>query len=314
MAVLKHCETGEWVALREYHVFGRNASIADTLLSPSEVSKLHASVQWDGQCWLLQDHSKNGTWLDQQRVRHGERVALRAQAYLSLAGQGVARWRIESLAPPSPLLVPLSIGHPVIVLDVADDQSNTFVFWDQGRHGWVHETDNQLRLLDDGDIVQVNDVAWRLFCPGEVKCQETTEISTDRLICDENAVFEFQASQNEEHVFACVRTPATQTDLGERVHHYLLLLLARQRLVDAARGVEKDSQGWMPLDELSAKVGLDSAYVNLQVYRARKQLAHVLPEYAYAAQLVERRAGEIRFGCAAFRILKGDVLEGELLH
>ena len=124
--------------------------------------------------------------------------------------------------------------------------------------------------------------------------------------------FHFQVSLNEEHAYlkiAC--NQGAEIDLGERVHHYSLLTLARRRLDDAARGVDPSSQGWVDAHQLSRMLGLDPACLNIQIFRARRQIARALPNGARLPDIVERRRGELRLGALAFRIVRGSLIEGE---
>ena len=120
---------------------------------------------------------------------------------------------------------------------------------------------------------------------------------------------QFQVSLNEEHVFLTLLDDGSRViDLGERVHHYSLLVLARLRLADAARGIESGSQGWVGIEQLLKMLGMDGGHLNIQLFRARRQLLQVLP----AMQLVERRRGELRFGSFGVRIVRGATLEAQL--
>ena len=60
--------------------------------------------------------------------------------------------------------------------------------------------------------------------------------------------------------------------------------------------------------KMAAELGLDSTHMNIQIFRARKQLADVLPDALGQQCLLERRGGKIRFGCEKFKIYKGDQL------
>lgn len=124
-------------------------------------------------------------------------------------------------------------------------------------------------------------------------------------------LLQFHVSLNEEHVFLRVATSAgSPIDLGERVHHYCLVTLARQRLRDAQRGIDASSQGWIAVPELARQLGLDTTHLNIQVHRARQHFATVATQLQ-AGAVLERRRGEIRFGALPFRIVRGASIEGE---
>ncbi|GAB2869731.1 hypothetical protein GCM10027277_43760 [Pseudoduganella ginsengisoli] len=98
-------------------------------------------------------------------------------------------------------------------------------------------------------------------------------------------------------------------DLGERAHHYNLLVLARLRLDDAQRGIDSASQGWVGMEQLSRMLGLDPCHINIHIHRARRQLAQALPPALRHIDVVERRRGELRFGPYGIHIMRGARLE-----
>ncbi|WP_098494485.1 hypothetical protein [Collimonas sp. PA-H2] len=141
-----------------------------------------------------------------------------------------------------------------------------------------------------------------------------TRVAVTHVISPACPLFHFDVSLNEEHTWlqvACNGQPVV--DLGERIHHYSLLTLARHRLHDANRGYEADSQGWIGIEQLSKMLGLDTGYLNIQIFRARQQLKKFLPDAIGSGAVIERRRGEIRFGGHAFRIMRGAKLEGEFM-
>jgi hypothetical protein len=120
----------------------------------------------------------------------------------------------------------------------------------------------------------------------------------------------FNISLNEEHALLHVSSQQCSVDLGERVHHYCLLTLARLRLLDAGRGVDATEQGWVHVDRLQRMLGIDACYLNIQIFRARKQLAEVASRCGCPCDPVERRRGMVRWGRLGFDIHRGLMLEG----
>lgn len=130
----------------------------------------------------------------------------------------------------------------------------------------------------------------------------------------EEICLNFQVSLNEEHAFLSILHGArTEIDLGERAHHYSLLTLARHRLDDAKNGLDPSSQGWIELAQLSRLLGIEPEHLNIQIFRARAQIIHALPQVAQLPSIIERRRGELRFGAHRFRIVRGSEVEGEYL-
>lgn len=127
-------------------------------------------------------------------------------------------------------------------------------------------------------------------------------------------VLDLHTSQNEEHTSLRILGAAPQSlDLGERVHHYVVLLLARRRLDDARRCFEPDSCGWIGIEQLANMLGIDGAYLNILIHRVRAQFAAALGCHHARPDPVERRRGEVRLGLCRFRIVRGSTSEGEFV-
>lgn len=120
----------------------------------------------------------------------------------------------------------------------------------------------------------------------------------------------FYVSLNEEHVVVGIDHGGKTSYLGERSHHCSLLALARLRLFDASRRIDRSSQGWVDTIQLSNSLGIDEAHLNIHVFRARKSFALAMAGVDGLPAIVERRRCEMRFGAYRFRIVRGDEIEG----
>ena len=94
-------------------------------------------------------------------------------------------------------------------------------------------------------------------------------------------------------------------DLGERTHHYLLLILARKRMEDQQSLAEENEHGWMDKLLICQQIGLDENHLNIHIYRFRKQLIKARPITMQLMQIIERRRGEIRLGLDTINITGG---------
>jgi hypothetical protein len=113
----------------------------------------------------------------------------------------------------------------------------------------------------------------------------------------------FTVSKDEEHVSVVARHAGGVTELPASNLHYLLLVLARQRLRDRERAdLGADEQGWLYVDELCSKLRLDPSHLNVTIFRLRKQLEKL--GVVDAAGIVERRrtTGQVRIGVSALSI------------
>lgn len=308
MAILKNSFSGESCLLRARHVFGRDGSRCDTTIGDPYVSRMHAHIRWTGGRWELLDHSSNGTLVSGTLVRDGERVALQKGDLIHFGKAGAACWQVDELGDPADTLWPVRDPARPIVLDFAHvlpgDGTRAVTIVQSTSGDWLCDDTSVLRVLRDGDEVVSGCLAWRLVLARRNITMELTEpsgaLASLRRI-------DFSVSRDEEHVSATLQTRGGATDLGERAHHYCLVTLARARCGDVHAGYDATSQGWIDLEVLSRMLGIDVSHVNVQIHRARAQLATLLPPDA--PQLVERRRGSVRFGALAFRVFRGDVLD-----
>ncbi len=117
----------------------------------------------------------------------------------------------------------------------------------------------------------------------------------------------FTVSKDEEHVGVVARHAGGVTELPASNLHYLLLVLARQRLQDRERrDLDVNEHGWMYVDELCSKLRLDPSHLNVTIFRLRKQLERL--GVVDAAGIVERRrtTGQLRIGASALSIRSFD--------
>ncbi|MFK7927548.1 MAG: hypothetical protein AB8H79_05135 [Myxococcota bacterium] len=157
------------------------------------------------------------------------------------------------------------------------------------KDGWVLEQAGRMQKVVDGERVTIDGRSWRLSLPswGEPTLSGPWASPVS---------LTFFVSQDEEHVQIEVESPRLTTRVRNRVHHYTLLLLARQRLADCAAGLHVSEQGWMAQAGLERMLRLDRNVVYQHLYRARRELAPLLD--GSDLEVVERRhdAGQIRIG------------------
>ena len=309
MGTLLDPRTGDRVVLRAEHVFGRNALRADTVLEDPEISLMHAVIRWRDGRWMLTDHSRNGTFVDGRALMPGEPFPLEAGAEVRL-GRGDVAWRVRDVTEPVDSLVPPDPTQPVIALashNLLPSSETPELCIYQARPGlWMLEQNGETRALKDGDRLQVGSAGLhRYVAAAPMDDTQVAEIARE----PEAPWLVLRLSLDEEHASLEVKDGAGRTDLGERTHHYCLATLARRRLADQERGIEPGAQGWVGSAELSRMLGLDTAHLNIQIFRAREQLMTVLPGVSALSRLIERRRGELRLGELPFEIYRGDRME-----
>lgn len=300
MGALQDLRTGERIPLAISSRVGRGPDCALVLQEPW-VSRDHAVLAWTGDGWELRDlGSHNGTWVDGARLAPGARRSLALGAELAF-GQDARSHRLVDVDPPEPMareegggwrvgqggLLDLSEagGPPVLVLRGADG-------------GWLLEEDGRSRPVQEGEALDLGGRRLALRLPGEVA-------RTVPAGAEAEPAATFHVSLDEEEVRLVFVEDGREVDLGVRSHHYLLLTLARQRLLDAARPeLPPPEQGWVDAEHLGRQLRLEPRYLNVLVHRARKQAAEAGLRCAH--RLVERRdlARQLRLGLSDPRVTR----------
>ncbi|CAB5712594.1 Uncharacterized conserved protein, contains FHA domain [Delftia tsuruhatensis] len=314
MALLHNQLDGRRVVLRPMHTFGRHPSLCQTVMKAPDVSQVHALIRWNRQAWEIVDQSRNGTMLNGVRLAAGNWTALSVGARLSMGEGDASAWTVQDLSPPLTCLCPSQGPGPVPdprqilplnprgnLLPNAQEPEVNLLLQDSR---WVLESVDGMETLRDGAMVVTSAGNWEFVLCDDL--ESTREIALAPAAAPlPDVSFCFEVSQNEEHARLSLRINGTPVPLGERIHHYTLVTLARLRQQDALKGIAAQSQGWVELEELSRMLGVEPSYVNIQIFRAKHQILGALPHCPAAPALVERRRGSLRFGDYPFEIRGG---------
>lgn len=278
MAILRNCATQRRICLRTEHLFGRSR-LAHTILGAADASLLHASIRWTGQAWELRDFSRNGTTVDTSPAPGSRPVPLELGAKIEFCRDRHCAWTVEDLSEPTSMLWPLEGDAPAIALSedtvVSGGPAEQAVIVRTEAGTLLCEQGGQTRILHDGDELRVGDRLWCFLSSSPV--QETADLVPSHEPVFADAVFEFEVSLDEEHVSVQIESGRHAIKLGERSHHYCLLVLARKRIDDARRGIGSAAQGWVYLEDLARMLGTDTSHGNIQIFRARKQVVQSVP-------------------------------------
>lgn len=308
MAIFRNKLDQRRTVLRPMHAFGRRPSACQTVLQAPDVSQIHALVRWNRVAWEIVDQSRNGTTLNGERLASGRWTVVPPGAEIQLGLGEESAWVAEDLAPPATCLFPGDGQGPLVALSLRENllpdaqQPEVNVYFHEGQ--WVLEHIDGVDRLGDGAMVQTSGSTWEFVLCDDL--ESTAENPTASVSPPPVGVaLHFNVSQNEEHTSLSLVTDGKSVSLGERIHHYTLVTLARVRSQDAQRGLAPQSQGWIALDELSRMLGVEPSYVNIQIFRAKHQILNALPTHTADAPLVERRRGDVRFGSYPFLIEGG---------
>ena len=310
MASLLNIQTNDRINIRANHTFGRNTDSNITILNNPDASRNHATVVWNGEMWQIKDSSSNGTFVNNKRLVTGVYQSLSESSIIQFGNLSNETWRVIDLAPPVTCLMPLDDSLPVIILhdvEVLPVDGPEILLYLSENDTWICESSDEPAVLKSGDKVGRNGMYWQFV--DAHPCAETATM--DASPPPSNIEFKFTANQNEEHVSLKLVVDNNEIDLGERNHHYLLLLLARQRLKDEQNGLMSSEQGWIKKDILIKMVGLIEQHINIHIHRFRRQVASALPGSTMLHQIVERRPGEIRIAYTKMSIKGGFNIENK---
>ena len=311
MATLLNTKYNKLTILRNQHIFGRHSGSSNTLLDNPEASRLHASILWNGSCWLIQDTSSNGTFINNEAIIAGVRRKLKIGDSIRFGALNTTAWLFNNDDAPKSMLISIESGSvPPVELEgivVLPNENSPEITLYQAKNGeWVCENEAGVISLDSGVKVSTKDNSWYFVNADTFDSTKKAEQSDGNISTPIN--LNFTVSKNEEHVSLCILFENKPIDLGERTHHYLLLILARKRLTDHQSGLDDSEQGWIDKNLLSQQTGLDENYINIQIYRFRKQLIKAMPSAMQLLQIIERRRGELRFALKSVEINGGNDL------
>lgn len=304
MATLVQSESGESTWLHTRTVVGRSPA-ADLRVDSLEVSHEHAVVWWTGEGWHVRDlASRNGTSVDGAKLKPGQDQELCVGSVV-VFGEAAPSFQVVDLDAPKVLARSLlndrvvsETGEMLVLPDGGNPQLTLY----RNKSGkWIGESARRIVALADLQLVRVAGDVYRVYLPepsmATVHMQPKPSIDTVRL--------RFSHSTDEEYVaLEAVTRWEEVLDLKARAHNYLLLLLARKRAEDSAKGGLSTGHGWVYRDQLARMLSTDEATVNVQIYRARRALADAGIDDA--ALVVESRTGnrQIRIGVGDVEIVE----------
>ncbi|MDC0743586.1 FHA domain-containing protein [Polyangium mundeleinium] len=305
MGALKQSGHAAPYNLRSWCLLGRSPT-CDVRLDDARISGEHARVSFTGHGWELRDlGSRNGTFVHGQKVPTADRVALAEGDVFTLGGPArpAPELCLVDASPPIASALHVASGKVLVAaggvlsLPDEDDPQASLVETREGR--WVLESGGATRDAVDREIVVVGGEAWSLDVPALTGPTLDAAAGVPTL---DNVVFRFRVSRNEEYVEITLLHPAGDVLVPTRSHHYLLLTLARARRDDSEAGAARDAAGWRERDELCRMLMMDEYRLNVDVCRARKQLAAA--GIAGSANVVERRvgSGRLRLGTPQIKI------------
>lgn len=297
MAVLESPQTR--VVLRARHLIGRSRA-ADTRIPAGDVSGEHAVFRWTGQDWELRDlGSRNGTWLDARQLQPGERATVRAGEQIAFGNPGTC-WLLASDAAPSAAAVSDAAVHEAqgefLALPSLDDpQAILELDPDQG---WLLIRDGESLPARHGQTLELDGVIWRVSLPcTAAPVPMTAELAgmAELVAAVADRGLHIAVSADEEYLEVQLRIGQTRHALPPRVHHELLLALARQRLADREQDIAESEAGWVYTSDLRKMLGVSANQFYVMSHRCKRELEELGLD---GAQVLEKRrtSHQVRIG------------------
>ncbi|RDH43341.1 FHA domain-containing protein [Zooshikella ganghwensis] len=314
MGKFLNSKSDDEIILSAQHSFGRHPTANETILKNNDASRMHAVILWDEGQWWLKDYSTNGIYINGNRVKSAENIALKLNDQIVFGKTLTEIWTLTDITPPQSILKAVSPGLTDIVINdivaLPSEENPEITIYTTSDGTWVCETLSSISLIKSGDHVGFDNKIWRFI---DATPSTQTQIRSDTTISNPKVIF--YVSQNEEHVTIKFNCENKTFDMQERTYHYLILLLARKMLEDQAAGLHDEECGWLDKEVICDMLKLTENHINIQIYRFRKQLIKLLTDASLLiTPIIERRRRELRFTCKDVVIRGGINSETEKTH
>ncbi len=292
MGSLRRYPNGKPIILTGNVMLGR-APGCDIIVTDVWVSSRHASLEWRNNEWVLRDlGSRNGTWTGTRRLPSGASVALKEKDRFGL-GSVDANWELVSASPPVACARNLQTGAQFYASDGSltvpcSDGTSITLIEDAEESAWVREG----HRVNPSFPLFAGEWRYALSLPGVV--DET--IAQARLLLS-RAHLTFFVSGDMEHISIEVRDGAEQSRMPPRAPFWPVYVLAEERIRD---GDEAEDGGWLSLEELGKRCGMDRRALDIYFGRVRAALSR--EAVGDSDSIVEARSGARRIGLPAARL------------
>lgn len=323
MAYLTSINSSYPLFLKAFHQFGRLATAVDTLVDNPEISRIHAVIEWIDSKWYIRDLSKNGVLVNNKAIQPNKLYQLAVNDKICFANKKSITFVVVNLDEPKDVLVPFvsekdfnlepESSKPILLEHYhflpSENSPEVIIFYDVVEKSWYCETinDSTPSKLYDGELLEFSDSMWKLI-KGADAAEKETVVTSDAV--SNELCYIFNISQDEELTELTLKNSRSDIDCETRSHHYLTALLARYKGQDKQEQLPEHLQGWRTIEQLTKDIGLSENHVNIQIHRARKQLADKLQSVGICEPLlIERKRGRVRFAANDFKVFKGQELE-----
>lgn len=306
----------EKLFLRSQNIVGRSYHKSDLFIENINVSRIHATIEWYASEWRVRDLSRNGCYLNNKLLKKQKRYTLAKGQTLCFGPIGSEEFLVGDLTPPQDLLIPLEKQSECTKLKdinkIPDNSCPEFLLIFEHRLSqWKlidlsKEADSEERvtMLHHGSIIMTRMGGWQLFTARHQSATQDlglTNKSTPNLI--------LSSSQDEESIEISISLDDFYYELGVKVHHYLILLLARKVSDDLTNNIDKSEAGWYDKKLLAKLCGMDVGHLDIQLHRYKKSLSGLEKKGILLGKSIESRRGQVRLYPAHISAYKSGKLE-----
>lgn len=271
------------------------------------VSGHHAELRWTGAGWQVEDlGSRNGTWVDGQRLYARQSRTLRRGTVLAV-GRPDNGWVIVDDAPPQACAVAVDGRLREArdgLLPLPDESGPTISVYLGPEGAWMMDSAQGTEPVRNGARVHDGEQGWILHLP-EPKVQTITRMESAPIPSAVDLVLHLTGVDELREVH--LEHEGRRMPVDSRTGAQLLLYLARAWVRDAKAprpGGHAEAPGWVEQALVEADLGLSANAVNVAVHRLRKLFQETgLTECAGAVER-RQRPGELRLGFRSVRVLR----------
>ncbi|WP_158658128.1 FHA domain-containing protein [Agarilytica rhodophyticola] len=303
MGLITTLDKSRSIYLKSNHTLGRDMGAADTLLTNPLCSRIHCILSYNKDSWVIEDKSKNGTWLNKKSLPKGK-TKLSVGDKITFPGESKEAWLFSDDRAPKPVLVDKDSERYVELDDhcnILPSEGKVELLITKQDNSWMVEEGERVYNIRHGSTLMFADQLWH-FYPNDVIFNTVTQIIKRADVS--LPTLTFNVSLNEENVGINASSDTGQKDFGYKAHHSLLLELARRCIDDEKSGIAVSEHGWLSTDLLISALGIEPTHLNLLIYRSRKAFESSGLDFIP----IERRQGEIRLSPCKLSIKKGDAI------
>ncbi|MCG7587380.1 FHA domain-containing protein [Photobacterium sp. OFAV2-7] len=307
--------TGKHVYLRQYHTLGRSED-CHTILTRSDISRIHAIIFWQDDRWSIQDKSTNGVWVNDKKLVKDKPSVLQEGDTIVLSSKVGEVFTMVNVNEPCDLMVSIDSNQSPIYLQKPTTKVSEKLAFSYQSSNWnliqSYSTQSENRKISDGEVIQILGNRYYLQSNrSEMKtCQNRPVVRTI-----EDLSFRLEVSDDEEDIQLFISDSEQSSVInGHRLQNqlYLLLCLARKSIADHAHGYAESHCGWLGLNELSHALGIEPENTRIRLHRLRTRLRDAASFSGIdACQILQLQNGDVRLNTTKVIVIKGGRAEND---